>query len=49
MPGADVICKTGKEYKKVVLKDNFACFNEDGEYLGDFSEETKAQLPHKSS
>lgn len=49
VPGSDVICKTGKENKKVVLKDDFACFNEEGEYLGAFGEDTKARLPHKSS
>ena len=49
VPGSDVICKTGKENKKVVLKDNFTCFNEEGEFLGVFSEDTKARLPHKSS
>ncbi len=45
----NVICKTGRKQRKVVLKDNFECWTKDGELIGYFDEETKKQLRYASS
>lgn len=39
----DVICRTGREEKKLLLADNFSCWN-DGEYVGRVSAEVIAKL-----
>ncbi len=44
----DVLCRTGKEDRKLVLHDQFGCWDE-GEYLGAMSEETKRRLRSTSS
>lgn len=45
----NVACKTGRKKKKVLLRDDFECWTDDGELLGNFGEELKKQLPHASS
>lgn len=39
----DVLCNIGIEDKKLLLQDKFMCYN-DGELLGEISQETKTQL-----
>ena len=39
----DVICRTGREEKKLLLADNFRCWS-DGEYVGIVSAEVIAKL-----
>ena len=46
--GDDVLCRTGKEDKKLVLHDKFGCWDE-GEYLGAMSEDTKKRMRTTSS
>lgn len=45
----NVACKTGRKKKKVVLRDDFECWTEDGEFLGNFGENLKKQLPYATS
>lgn len=40
----DIICPMGEEYQKLLLADDFGCWNE-GEYIGQVSRETIAKMP----
>ena len=40
----DVVCPYGIEDKKLLLFDDFSCW-EDGVYVGTVSQDTKAQMP----
>ena len=39
----DEICRMGKDDRKIVLPDDFECWDE-GEFLGNMSKEVKAQM-----
>lgn len=40
----DILCPMGEEYQKLLLADDFGCWNE-GEYIGQVSRETIAKMP----
>ena len=40
----DIICPMGEEYQKLLLADDFGCWNE-GEYIGQVSRETITKMP----
>ena len=44
----DELCRMGKDDRKIVLPDDFECWDE-GEFLGNMSKEVKAQMRTISS
>ena len=40
----DIICPIGEDYQKLLLADDFVCWDE-GEYIGRVSAETIARMP----